>query len=182
MSKFTLTQLQEEHAPWVLKNFGQHPAWHPLLGMIEELGELAEAMNLMLHEPNSDNCEKHKCNIKDGLGDVIIFMSDFCNISGINLNDTINQCKIEPANTRTAEILIGRIVHSFLKDTQGIRGTHEEHQNNIKILIGELYNRLVWIANLELNIPLLKAVEDTWNNVKCRDWTKNSKTGVDPNA
>lgn len=38
-----LRKLQEEQKPWVKHNFGDRPSWMPLLGAVEELGELAHA-------------------------------------------------------------------------------------------------------------------------------------------
>lgn len=38
-----LETLQAEQAEWSARNFGPHEAWQPLLGMIEEVGELAHA-------------------------------------------------------------------------------------------------------------------------------------------
>lgn len=40
MDSGTLKQIQEEAAEWTVRNFPNQPEYHPLLGVIEEIGEL----------------------------------------------------------------------------------------------------------------------------------------------
>ena len=51
--KRTLSDIQTEQLLWSERNFGNHPAWHPLLGIQEEAGELAHAFRLYGEERQS---------------------------------------------------------------------------------------------------------------------------------
>ncbi len=69
--EITLRKLQEEQKPWVIHNFGDRPSWMPLLGLMEELGELAhahlkEAQGIRLEENHIENA-------KDAVADIVIF-------------------------------------------------------------------------------------------------------------
>lgn len=83
----TFRQLQEEQRPWVQRNFGEHPSWHPLLGAVEELGELAHA-HLKEAEGIRTN-EDHEENAKDAVADVIIYLADYCTSRGFDLQQIV---------------------------------------------------------------------------------------------
>jgi NTP pyrophosphatase (non-canonical NTP hydrolase) len=83
------TLQSDDYKKWVVHNFGNHPSWKPLLGMVEELGELAHAYlkrseGIKLHE-------NHDEKIKDAVADIVIFMADFCNLEGIPLEETVQK-------------------------------------------------------------------------------------------
>ena len=82
-----LKKLQEEQKPWVKHNFGDRPSWQPLLGIVEELGELAHA-----HLKDAQGIrtkEDHFKNKKDAIADIIIYLADYCNAEGIDLESTV---------------------------------------------------------------------------------------------
>ena len=103
----TLNELQLQSSVWTKSNFGKHPSYQPLLGVVEEVGELA---------------------------------------------------------------------HAHLKNEQGIRGTPDEHRAAKIDAIGDIIIYLVDYCNQE-DISIQKAVEDTWAQVKARDWTKDKLKG-----
>lgn len=80
----TLRQLQTELAPWEKWNFGDRPDWYPLLGAVEELGELAHSF-LKRHEGIRGTPEEHITNEKDAVADTIIFLADFCTARGYDM-------------------------------------------------------------------------------------------------
>lgn len=71
--------LQGEAAAWVLHNFGSRPAYQPLLGAVEELGDLAHA-NLKWEQGIREGAEPGACEMKaqDAVGDVVLFLMDYC--------------------------------------------------------------------------------------------------------
>lgn len=82
-----LKKLQEEQKLWVKYNFGIRPSWMPLLGAMEELGELAHA-----HLKNAQNIrtnENHFENKKDAIADIVIYLSDYCTAEGIDFEETV---------------------------------------------------------------------------------------------
>jgi NTP pyrophosphatase (non-canonical NTP hydrolase) len=84
-----LKQLQDELKPWVLHNFGQRPSYQPLLGALEELGELAHAH--LKQEQQIRTNEDHEANAKDAIADTIIYLADYCNTRGFDLGDILTQ-------------------------------------------------------------------------------------------
>lgn len=82
-----LKQLQEEQKPWVLHNFGNRPTWMPLLGAVEELGELAHA-HLKEAQGIRTN-ENHIENAKDAIADIIIYLADYCSSRGFDFQEIV---------------------------------------------------------------------------------------------
>ena len=76
-----------EVKPWAEHNFGEVPAWQPLVGLMEELGELSHAY--LKREQGIRISENHDENIKDAVGDLFIFLCNFCNRSNIDLEHEI---------------------------------------------------------------------------------------------
>lgn len=83
-----LEQLQAEVGGWARKNFGEQPPYRPLLGVAEEVGELAHAQLKLEQGIRVD--ENHHEAIKDAVGDIIIFLADFCGRSNISLQQCID--------------------------------------------------------------------------------------------
>ena len=68
---------------WQIKNFpGNENSWHSLLGLQEELGELSHAY--LKRAQGIRVNEKHDENIKDAVGDIFIYLLDFCRREGIS--------------------------------------------------------------------------------------------------
>ena len=83
-----LDKLQEENATWVHKNFPGRPWYQPVLGLMEELGELSHST--LKREQKIRLDELHNAKIKDAIGDIVIYLLDFCNTEGVLLSDCIN--------------------------------------------------------------------------------------------
>ena len=83
----TFRQLQDEQKVWVAANFGARPAWHPLLGAVEELGELAHAH--LKEQQGIRKTENHIENAKDAVADTIIYLSDYCSARGFDLQEIV---------------------------------------------------------------------------------------------
>ena len=88
MNTSTFKRLQAEIAIWEAHNFGDRPAWQPLLGLQEELGELSHAF-LKRAQGIRGTPEKHTADIKDACADLIIFLCDFANAEGIDLETVV---------------------------------------------------------------------------------------------
>lgn len=82
-----LRKLQDEQKPWVLHNFGERPAWMPLLGAMEELGELAHAH--LKEAQGIRNTEDHVANAKDAIADIIIYLADYSSARGFDLEEIV---------------------------------------------------------------------------------------------
>lgn len=86
-----------------------------------------------------------------------------------------NNESIDPAMGLVEEL--GELFHALLKERQGIRGSKATHEAAAKDAIGDL---LIYMADFceRKGWSMQEIVEDTWNVVKQRDWTRNKDTGV----
>jgi NTP pyrophosphatase (non-canonical NTP hydrolase) len=199
---FTLQQLQEENRPWTFKNFGKdREPWQPLLGIIEELGELASAHHsycallirnvpdlepFMRSEEEIDQEEteafrflnvqqafKAGNEVLDAIGDVTVYAADFANMLDFNLD------AIKPSDDKlvgTIEIS-RRLAHSYLKMSQGIRGDKQKHMHVLTDTVARIvHTELVHSCNV-LGVGYLDTVQTVWDRVKQRDWSTNKATG-----
>ncbi len=82
-----LEQLQKEGWEWVQRNFPNGKPYQPLLGVAEEVGELCHA-HLKMEQGirNSNNEDK-----EDAIGDIIIYLADYCNRNGINIQESLEK-------------------------------------------------------------------------------------------
>ncbi len=82
-----LRELQAEQVPWVKHNFGDRPSWMPLLGAVEELGELAHAH--LKQAQGIRVSEDHDAKAKDAVADVVIYLADYCTARGFDLQSLV---------------------------------------------------------------------------------------------
>lgn len=97
----TFRQLQDEHRVWADRNFPDNKPHSPLLGVAEELGELAEVViltsvvgrlahsHLKSEQGIRGNKEQHASKAKDAIGDMIIFLSNYCTRNGYDMQEII---------------------------------------------------------------------------------------------
>ena len=83
-----LEVLQDEQYEWSRRNFGPQDAVLPLLGVAEEVGELCHAV-LKQRQGIRVN-EDHLAMEKDAIGDIVIYLMDYCNRRGYNLLELVN--------------------------------------------------------------------------------------------
>lgn len=84
----TLKQLQDEQRAWVAHNFPGREPFYPLLGAVEELGELAHAHLKGLQGIRGTPEEHHAAKV-DAIADTIIFLADYASANGIDLQDAV---------------------------------------------------------------------------------------------
>lgn len=85
----TLHQLQNELKAWQAHNFPNRQSWEPLMGLSEEVGELSHA-HLKQHQKIRLE-ENHIKNAKDAIGDILIYLADYCNARGFYLQNILNE-------------------------------------------------------------------------------------------
>ena len=88
-----LKQIQSAVGAWAVKNFGNQASYLPLLGVVEELGELCHA-HVKLEQGIRTN-EDHWEGKIDAVGDVVIYLLDYCSKTGIDLEETIASVWLE---------------------------------------------------------------------------------------
>jgi NTP pyrophosphatase (non-canonical NTP hydrolase) len=87
-----ISRLQAEHKEWLEHNFPNQQGHDPLLGIMEEVGELSHAylkntqgIRGMVHIAEARTL------MADALGDIFIYMLSFSNTNGFNLENCINK-------------------------------------------------------------------------------------------
>ena len=85
----TLDEWQAEIAKWSLLNFGDQPSDHPLLGVAEELGELCH--HHLKGKQGIRINEEHKLCKMDAVGDIIIYLADYCSREGFSLRECLKK-------------------------------------------------------------------------------------------
>jgi NTP pyrophosphatase (non-canonical NTP hydrolase) len=86
----TFARLQSEQRSWVEHNFPGREPYYPLLGAVEELGELAHA-HLKSLQGIRGTQEEHRASAADAVADTIIFLSDYCSAMGFDLQQIVEQ-------------------------------------------------------------------------------------------
>lgn len=76
--------LQSRLHLWRQRNFPSADAEQQLLGVVEEVGELAHAV-LKRKQGIRGTTVKHDADIEDAVGDILIFLAGFCSYEGINM-------------------------------------------------------------------------------------------------
>jgi len=84
-----LRLLQSQVKRWAAVNFGgvHGSGYRPLLGALEELGELAHAH--LKEEQGIRSNEDHHADKIDAVGDIVIYLADYCEGQGISLADAV---------------------------------------------------------------------------------------------
>ncbi|MDX1495012.1 MAG: hypothetical protein R3253_13170 [Longimicrobiales bacterium] len=84
-----LRELQERMRPWVEHNFPDQESWQPLLGAVEELGELAHAH--LKASQGIRTAEDHEAGKRDAVADVIIYLTNYCIAEGIDIGGALRE-------------------------------------------------------------------------------------------
>ena len=86
---FDLPAIEAEVREWADRNFGDVPTWQPLLGAVEELGELAHS-HLKEAQGIRGTTEKHVADAQDAIGDIVVYLIDYCGRRGWSLSDLLS--------------------------------------------------------------------------------------------
>lgn len=85
-----LIDLQEQVKVWADRNFGERKPYQPLLGVSEEVGELCHA-HLKAEQGIRGTAEEHRAAAMDAIGDIVIYLADYCNVNGYGLAECIEE-------------------------------------------------------------------------------------------
>ncbi len=80
-----LSELQRGHSRWLEHNFPNQQPHDPLLGLVEEVGELAHAHLKHQQGIRGMTDEEYKKKAGDAIGDIVIYLASYCNTNDFNL-------------------------------------------------------------------------------------------------
>jgi hypothetical protein len=123
-----LHSLQLKLREWQHANFAEVSDLAMALGIVEEVGELAEAQARGLYPSFTD----------DARGDITIFAGQLLAANQMSIVPLLEQSNYPPAllvtNTaRVPEEAVGMLAHAVLKRSQGIRGFDDEDKYRIAL-------------------------------------------------
>ncbi len=101
--RIKLRELQTQHRKWMWENFGNVESYRPLLGVMEEVGELAHAH---LKQVDGIRTEIDPTAAKrDAVGDIVIFLAGYCSQEGIDLESAVAETweRVKQRNYRATE-------------------------------------------------------------------------------
>lgn len=149
----------------------------PLMGMVEEYGELLDGM-----ESEINSVEM----VLDAAGDFGIYLSDYCRRSGI-VFETWNPHKdwknaLYTTIERGIGANLGKLYHAHLKRIQKIRKMDQPEifAEKQRAAVRGMIASMSQLCHYRYSCDWWVIVNKTWEEiVKKRDWKTNPKTGVE---
>jgi NTP pyrophosphatase (non-canonical NTP hydrolase) len=81
--RFNFANLQAEQYTWSQHNFPNQKQYQPVLGVVEEVGELAHHILKMEQGIRGEKTE-HIKQMQDAIGDITIYLANVCNAYGFD--------------------------------------------------------------------------------------------------
>jgi len=75
---------------WSIRNFGKQISVLPLLGVMEELGELTHC-HLNTEQGIRGTSGEHEINGQDAVGDLMVYLLNYCHIKGWNIEEILEK-------------------------------------------------------------------------------------------
>lgn len=203
-----IRQIQQEQVSWVRHNFGDRPAWMPLLGIVEEVGELEEAQSFFLPTITTEE------EIKKGHAELSVYHYQGVPERAIGPADAEHADKLKVWRDTQGSMLernaiadtviftldfctamqwdAGELWRNCLMTTAPMnvlvgRLSHHYLKNAQGIRITEDHNEAMnqyvraifgWVQNRMGPVESVVLVQSTWDRVKQRDWKLNPKKGT----
>lgn len=86
---------QDSIGRWSEREFDDQPSWIPLLGAVEELGEVAKILVKRKQGIREDELDLSDEELEKEVADVIIYLMDFCHREDISLPDGVARKSME---------------------------------------------------------------------------------------
>ena len=86
-----LSVLQAEHRQWLKRNFPTQQPHEPLLGLIEEVGELSHAHLKYEQGIRGYNKSQFLVEAEDAVGDLVIYLASYCNANNLDLETCVER-------------------------------------------------------------------------------------------
>ena len=165
----TLSEIQSELKVWTEYNFGKQDSSIPILGMIEELGELSHAI---LKEKQGIRQSDFLADKKDAIADIVIYVLNYFN----SINKTVVFETQSNDFTSKTEHLISFIV---TRQIGRLTATVYTRKGYTDTALSSCRIILRWLDSYSsfLGFDFTTLVNEVWEQVKLRDWKKYPKDG-----
>jgi len=177
MEQVVFSRLVPEVYEWSHSNFGEQPSYRPLLGLVEEFGELLEAL-----------AHNDRAKIEDAIGDIAVFSMDYAareKLDMLALDDLEylgSQVAMNAVLNGPKDIVVeamkylGKINHAHLKSEQKIR-VSEDHAKNKQFYLHKVTQAMYALSDM-MGSDYAGIVNGTWAEVSKRQWKKNAVNGA----
>lgn len=157
--------IAQEQRAWSQYNFKDSPPHQPLLGIVEEWGELQAAAVV-------DDTKE----VEDAAGDICIYTLDYVMRIGVvspsNMSGFFRQRGRDVVLMDPMQV-VGKLAHTHLKTEQNIRG--RTFADTVPVL-RDMIATLQMVSGLD-DENLLDITHETWSRVAFRDWIRYPKSG-----
>lgn len=170
----TIRKVMKEQKAWSLHNFGPTTPENqrdPLIGVVEELGELAHAV-LKKKQGIRGTPEEHNAAMFDAIGDMQIFLLDAMNRFGIPLSpqttDRLPGCAEDLRNKQEAFLRFASNITACCLTVGYEEASEESREAAVRHILCN-----IWALAGSLGVPPLAALVQTWESVVSkRDWVR----------
>jgi len=162
MNTKTSRELINEVGEWAEKNFGHKK--HPVLGMVEEIGELSHCLLKRIQGIRGfDNPEHFRAEFTDALADTGIYLMHHCFCNGATFQF---QCNDIIFNPDTYAVDHDEVISHILQElARMLRDGNAQRVQMLAVL-------LTVLGNME-KVSFEDAVRATWEKVQKRNWVAN---------
>lgn len=184
---FTWVRLQNEVGRWAKKNFPASPPGHQILGLVEELGELAHA-RLKSEQGIRGDVSAHTAAARDAVADSFIFFMHACSNLGWASQEILRTaspeefqatfsvpkgCSPIARTLKGLSNLVEQLELAEISPTAIEKDAHTEAARN---------SALFYLSGLsayctQMGWSLQSILDEVWPKVRARDWTKNKLDG-----
>ncbi len=159
--------IQKEMVSWQAHNFPGRESWMPLMGLGEEIGELASSKKLE--------------EIYDAIGDCCIYIADYCNAMGYDMQEIKKMSLYSDNGIRNLTCNYGKLCHAHLKMIQNIRMNELNVFHISSVVLHEknsieALSMIIDYLNMSSARKLETIVWEIWIKVRQRDWQSNPET------
>lgn len=177
-----ITAIMAEQKEWSLRNFGPTTPENindPLIGIVEELGELARAI-LKKKQGIRGTPQEHDAAMVDAIGDMQIFLIDAMNRHGFAPSEHevefMLQCASDPKATSQPFLVYAYSITSYCSSVEYHKAVPENRQAAMRLMW-----QTIWALSGSLGIDPLDALFVAWRTtVSKRNWIANPDTGAPP--
>lgn len=164
----TLNRIKDEVGEWTNYNFDTTSKTDPLLGVVEETGELSHAV-LKSNQGIRGTQEEHKEAIRDAIGDIMVYLLDFMNRNDIDVHQS--------EMFHVGKYNLDRLMLKLSLNVGLLSGTFLSYDfDNLDFDCDIIIKTLEAICET-FDWSLEEVLIETWSEVSQRDWVENPETG-----